>query len=43
LPAELSDAQVKLHDEMTLRDTSRQAQHEAEAEFARGRERVRVA
>ncbi|MET0683455.1 MAG: chromosome segregation protein SMC [Casimicrobiaceae bacterium] len=43
LARELADAQVKLHDEVTLRDAARNAQLEAEAEFARGRERVRVA
>ncbi len=43
LAAELADAQVKLHDEAKERDAARNAQHEAEGGFARGRERVRVA
>jgi len=43
LAAERADAQVKLHDEAMQRDAARNAQLEAESEFARGRERVRVA
>jgi len=43
LGSELADAQLRLHDEATRRDAARHAQHEADVEFARGRERVRVA
>ena len=43
LAHELADAQLRLHDEVTQRDAARHAQHEAEIEFARGRERVRIA
>jgi chromosome segregation protein len=43
LAIELADSQLRLHDEATRRDAARHAQHEAEVEFARGRERVRVA
>jgi chromosome segregation protein len=43
LARELADLQLKVHDEVTQRDAARHAQHEAEVEFARGRERVRVA
>ena len=43
LASELADAQIRLHDIGTDRDAARQAQQDAELEFARGRERVRVA
>jgi chromosome segregation protein len=43
LANELADAQIKLHDVGTERDAARQAQADAELEFARARERVRVA
>jgi len=43
LAHELADAQLRLHDEVTQRDAALHAQHEAEIEFARGRERVRIA
>ncbi|MEO8305504.1 MAG: chromosome segregation protein SMC [Betaproteobacteria bacterium] len=43
LARELADAQLKLHDEIAKRDAARHAQNETEVEFARGRERVRLA
>ena len=43
LAAELADAQIKLHDVGTERDAARASQQEAELEFARARERLRVA
>ncbi|HEV7477851.1 MAG TPA: hypothetical protein VGO02_08965, partial [Burkholderiales bacterium] len=43
LARELADAQLRLHDEAAKRDGARHGQNEAEVEFARGRERVRVA
>jgi len=43
LASELADAQLNLHDVATEREGRRQAQQEAELEFARARERVRMA
>ena len=42
LATELADAQLRLHDELARRDAARHGLNEAEVEFARGRERVRI-
>jgi chromosome segregation protein len=43
LASELADVQIRLHDVGTEREAARQAQQDAELEFARARERVRAA
>ncbi len=43
LARELADAQLRLHDDTAKRDAARHAQNEAEVDFARARERIRVA
>ncbi|HVN33981.1 MAG TPA: chromosome segregation protein SMC [Casimicrobiaceae bacterium] len=43
LARELADAQLALHDHFGRRDAARHALNEVEVEFARGRERLRVA